>query len=377
MVYAPPADDERRALLDEVERFARGVIAPRVARPEAPMDPATFGAVLGEAEALGLPGSISEPTGLAPWEGVLEGGPVGGTPELLRRLGRSNVAVGYVVHQRALARSLIRAAGLPPAPAPAIAPEGGYGLGRTGLARMLAGAELDPADRAILEDIYGPRASRVLSLDPAFDALIVPVRATHGQLEWALHRRGGLLLEDGSPAHGLDELWTGRVTPVADPDGLSDLGPSRAATMTAAAIAAHQLALLALSAGALERALDLAVPFAAERWQGGTRIERHAAVMTLLGQARATARSVRSQLGTLAGRHLDVEGLKDVLALRAASQPALADAANAALQVLGGVGYMRDTGLEKIVRDVNHLRCFAGGPTDLAIVLSELERAHA
>ena len=52
----------------------------------------------------------------------------------------------------------------------------------------------------------------------------------------------------------------------------------------------------------------------------------------------------------------------------------LCAAANDALQVFGGLGYLPETGLEKIVRDNNHLRLLCGTSRELMLFLAEWER---
>jgi alkylation response protein AidB-like acyl-CoA dehydrogenase len=78
----------------------------------------------------------------------------------------------------------------------------------------------------------------------------------------------------------------------------------------------------------------------------------------------------------VSARRLSLGEWPGVLALRAQAQPALADAANGALQVFGGLGYMKDTGAEKVVRDVNCLRALAGSPRELTLMVAEWERLH-
>jgi acyl-CoA dehydrogenase len=371
--------DEREALLFEVERFARGTIEPHASRPELPMDGAAIGGVLRIAESLGLAAVDGDPTGLGPWEGLGEGAPPGATLDVLRCIGRANAGVGYTIHQRGLARAVATAVGLGSSlPTPlAIAPEGTYGLGRVAFARFLAGAPLTPEDRALLSDAYDPLAPRVVTVEPGTGGLLTPVWAQGTTIQWQAHPWEALEVRSEGPAHGIDELVTATVRPVASasvhPQRTSD--PHRDGLL--APFAAHQLGLLALATGAVERALSHARAFAAQRWQGGALIDRHPAVLDLLGGGSATVRSTRVQLDAFAARPLDAAALVDALALRSEAHPALADAANAALQVFGGLGYMRDNGLEKAVRDVNHLRAFAGNPTELRLIVAEWERLHA
>ncbi len=365
---------EQDAWLAEVHRFLSRTVDPAVARPEAPIGPVALAALLAEAESLGLCGSDEEPTGLAPWEGLGGGGP-GATLAVLTRVSRSSTALALVVHQRALARSVARRAslvGLVGGPL-VIAPEASHGLGRSALAGALLDAPLDDEDRALLADAFAENAARVLPLDPGFSGLLTPCLARDGALTWQLHAREQLRVTTHAPAHGLDELVTVELRP-REPGKMATVPADVARTLVGETLLAHQLALVALSLGAVQRAYDQARRFASERHQGGKVIDRHAAVLGLLGRARATICGVGAQLDALSGQVLTLAEGPLALGLRARAQPELAAAANAAMQVFGGLGYLRDTGLEKVVRDVNCLRALAGSPRELELIVGEWDR---
>lgn len=366
--------DERKALHDEVVRFARRCIEPRVERPETPMPPRELAAVLAAAEDLGLAGSADEPSGLGPWEGLTENGEPGATLSTLRELGRANAATALVLHQRSLARATCRLAELPsPALAPlAIAPHGSYGLGRLGLPRWLKLATLDDDDVAVLDDVYGTKRTRVVTLEPAFAALISPT-LMGDTIQWRVDDRESLQVTVRDHALAMHELITAEATlPVsAEPSALS---AARSREVFATIIGAQQLALVAIARGAVERSLQLARGYAAERYQGGAIIDRHPAVLELLGRARSLLAVVDAQLDVGSRTRLDADGLVLALATRARSMPALADAANAALQVFGGIGYMRDVGAEKVLRDTLHLRALGGPLGELDLIVAEWER---
>jgi alkylation response protein AidB-like acyl-CoA dehydrogenase len=237
------------------------------------------------------------------------------------------------------------------------------------VARWLAGRPLEDDDRALLADAYAPDAARILLLEPGVAGLVVPT-FRDGTFAWELYAASSLALEVTPHGHGLDELATTRVRARAAP---SASAPATAETL-ARAIAAHQLGLVAIAAGAAERAHALARAYAAQRRQGGKVIDGHAAVLALLGNARAALSGVRLQLEAQGARPLARAELGAVLATRAQAMPALAGAAHAAVQVFGGLGYMRDTGVEKVARDVNVLRAIAGAPPELLLIVAEWER---
>lgn len=370
LVEASGSDDDR--LLAEVDRFARRAIEPRTARPEAPADEAAFGAILAEADALGLAADASAASGLAPWDELDRALPPARTLAVLVRLARANTSVALAVHARALARALLRRGEVHPAPArPTLALQVRLGLGRGALAAVLASAELGDDDRAMLADVYAPGAARVLPLDPSMDALVTLAFDGRG-LGFQLHDRAALAIAVDAHPHGLDELSTATVSPRAE----ARLRLPVSAGDVASAIAADQLALVAVALGAVERAHGLARAFAAQRRQGGRVIDRHDAVQLLLARSRATIESVLGALEGCAARPLSPSRFGAALGVRATSMPALAGAAHAAMQVFGGLGYMRETGVERVARDVNALRAMAGAPGELALVLAAWERLH-
>lgn len=369
--------DERNALRGEIERFARRTIEPRVERPERPPGPVELAAILAEAEGLGLAGSTEEPTGLGAWEGLVDDGAPGPTLDILVQVGSANAATAFAIHQRALARAACRLAGLPAAVfAPlAIAPAGHYGLGRRPVVRWLAGAALDADDRALLDDAYGSAAPRIVTVEHGFAGVVLPVRVGPS-MQWLLPSRERLTVEVLAHAHGLAELATASLSVLAGAD-VSTLPEPRARTVFAAVAGAHQLAVVAIARGSVERGLKLARRYAAVRYQGGAMIDRHPAVLEMLGRCCSELVVVDALLDRASRTRLDADGFVAALAVRSRAMPALADAANAALQVFGGLGYMRDVGVEKVLRDVNHLRAIAGPLGELDLMVAEWERIHA
>lgn len=371
LVEAPGSDDD--ALLAEVDRFTRRVIEPRAARPELTMSDDALATILAEADALGLAADASSASGLAPWDELELGTAPARTLALLTRLARANTGVALAIHWRALGRALLRRAELPhAAERPGVALQARLGLGRGALAAALVSSRpLSDEDRALLADAYSPAAERVLPIDPAMDALITLVFDGRA-LGFQLHDRAALRATRDSQAHGLDELHTSTLAPSAP----ARLHWTASAEWIAVAIAADQLALVALALGAVDGAHALARSYAAQRRQAGRPIDRHAAVQMLLANSRAQIESTRGALDSCAARPLSRARFGSALRVRVIAMPALAEAAHACMQVFGGLGYMRDTGIERVARNVNALRALAGTPSELALVLAEWERLH-
>ena len=340
------------------------------------MSAGELGTLLGEACALGIVASEKE-AGLALWEGAPDEAAVDRSVRTLARLARSNASFALAAHRASLAEWLVARLQLPrPGGRGVAAVQGRFGLGRLTLARYVAGAPLDADDRAMLADHYGGE-ERLLTGDDGFDWLVAPAVDGVGTVQWALHPRDALSLRRLPQPHGFDELATlafragaGSIIPALT----TALDAAASAVRLGEALALEALALVAIGLGAAERGHGLARAYASTRRQGGQAIERHPAVQLLLASSRNAITTVQAQLESVARAPVGGAGLRRILSVRAEAHPLLCRAANDALQVFGGGGYMRDTGAEKVVRDENHLRLSGGSPPELSLFVAESER---
>ena len=92
----------------------------------------------------------------------------------------------------------------------------------------------------------------------------------------------------------------------------------------------------------------------------------------MLGEIDIAFRQAEMSISILS-RPIDDISLSEVLEIRAAMHPLLSHAANQCIQAQGGIGYMRDVGTEKILRDQNMLRMIAGGIREIPLVLAGLK----
>lgn len=194
---------------------------------------------------------------------------------------------------------------------------------------------------------------------------------------WCWHRlaRTDLVVQMQAHAHGLDELVPQRISlraGVVPPD--ADICAADESSLHFLALSGlYGMGLLAIATGAARRALAIATDYAAMRRQGGPLIQEHDAVAQLLGEARQSVRLADIALASTTQPTTSLALLADIWQLRAALHPLLCTAASQALQVLGGIGYMRDQGVEKLLRDCNQLRLLGGSPQELTLCSAQKE----
>lgn len=372
------AEEDVHAVLEQVDRFAVRSIEPNTRRPQIPMPASDLRALLDVACSLGIAAG-GEETGGGLWEGAPDAWAVSLSVRVLRRLARTNAGFALAAHQASLALWVTRRLNIPTRGRGIAAIQGRFGLGRLSLARYVAGAPLEDEDLTMIADYYAPFEQRLLTADDGFDWLLAPVVTNTGVVDWAIHPRDALSLQRFEHAHGFDELATFTFRPASEgsPARTTALDHATAAARLGEALAVESLGLLAIALGAAEHAHGLARSYASTRSQGGRPIERHPAVQLLLSSGRTAITTVDALLESAARRRADAAALPRILGARAEAHPLLCRAANDALQVFGGTGYMRDAGMEKIVRDENHLRVSCGSPPELSLFVAEAERLHA
>ncbi|MYM97068.1 acyl-CoA dehydrogenase family protein [Duganella vulcania] len=366
--------DDVAALLSEVDAFAAQRIAAAVERPEAPISHDTLTALSTEAAELGLIPAPGAAPGYALWEHCDHANAMQFNLGLLQLVARANAGVAFAWHRSALARSAAALSGAHIAGQSvldtALVTTGHLGLARTELARFLR-PHGPRADGALLADWLDRRRHGTTVITTAsWRHLVWPV--WHGDtIRWQCAAREQLQVEPRRAQHGLDELaaFSVRLAPDADTALLPEAGDARLAYERMLKL--DMLGLMAIGAGALRHAWELAAGYAAIRKQGGKLIGDHPAVQIMLGEIEMAWQQASGALARLS-RPVDDLPLDEVAAQRAATHGALCHGANQGVQVHGGVGYMRDVGAEKIVRDQNMLKLLAGGTREIPLLLNGL-----
>ncbi len=127
-------------------------------------------------------------------------------------------------------------------------------------------------------------------------------------------------------------------------------------------LARMQLAAAAMACGVMKGSLQEALHYSRNRSQGGRKIKDWSEVQMLLANM-AIQVEVADLLVTGACRALekkDVDGTRKAQAAALHILSAAPQVVTDGIQVLGGVGYMKDFGQEKRFRDIGHIQAFLG-----------------
>jgi acyl-CoA dehydrogenase len=372
--------EDTRQFLEEVGHFARERIAKEASRPESPVGPDTLARLTQEAGALGfLPQSTTE-AGFGIWENSEDAQAIGFSAGALRLIAHACPGIAFAWHRMALARFVAVELGLQlnehDLQHVLLAPTGHYGLARSSLGKWLSGASLQQEDLTLLSDwLDGTTNVVTVYAPPGWRAVLRPVWQ-RDRIDWLHVERDDLDVRT-VPLHGFDELtgFVVRQVRQATPGRQTiELDAPRSRLLYGRLLKLDMLGLLAIGAGALDRGQELASGYAALRRQGGKAIIGHPAVQQMLSDIAITRHQADAAL-TGFGRPVDALDLGSVAAARASVGTALCHAANQVMQVHGGIGYMREAGPEKLVRDQNMLKLTSGGVREIHALLAGLSGA--
>lgn len=369
---------EARAWLQAVQRHAAEVIAPLAQRPEQPMPADTVRGVIDSLVELGLLNLGDTPAG-GLWDDDEDPVQRALSLDVLRAVASHNAGLALQLHLQALAARLDRAIGLPPARAGMLSLQGRHGLGRGAVWPACQGQPLGPEQATLMADNWAwptAAAPRHLHALPDWQALWLPVWSPSQGWCWQRLARAEVRTEALLHSHGLDELGTQTIACGASSTARPCLEGPQARQWWVRLQALHSLGLQAISEAVVRRAWAQAREHAALRRQGGQTILGHVAVQQLLQQAHEAVQGSAQALASAVHPRSPWPDLPSRWRDRARCQVALAAGVSAALQVFGGQGYMRDSGLEKAVRDVNHLRLLGGSPSELRTCVAAWEAAQ-
>ncbi len=357
-----PSAEERQLISHSVHHICADLAQQYFSRPEQVCSDADFSAALHQFSDQGVIELGAEP-GYGLWEGGDDADALALSLDLLRLIAHTNTALALSLHRSALARQLLRACAADSAATltTSLCLQGRLGLGRGELALWWQGSD---APLSLLAEVFAADAPRPALVARAAGHSLCAVYEA-GQLHWRLCAH-----PPQTPTQlGLDELASAAILP-ASGVRLPDVDDARA--LARSLWQRDWLGLLAIELGCTQRAYTLARDYAGLRRQGGRRIGEHRAVSDMLLELRASSAEVGD---FLAAARLDTSGLQRLLLARNRLQLSLQGAVNAAMQIFGGLGYMRDTGVEKCFRDLYQLRYQSGGPLEMQALAAQWQEA--
>lgn len=371
-VAALPDRDERHAILDAVQRFVRVEVAPAVQHPETPASHDAMDQILARLVDLGVLTRDAEP-GPGVWDLPAEPLSCRLSTGILEQIAQTSPAIAYAVHLRALAGWLDRSASVAGAATMVCTDRLGATAGRP-LGRALAGRVPAAADLTTLDACWGAptSSSALLVVGPGgWPDLWYPQWRPDGGWQLVRVPATEMRCTEFAHAHGLDELTYCSCHRIDT--GRRGFDAQLGSAYVVDTLAVHGMGLLAIAAATARRAVSRARAYSQSRRQGGQVIGAHDAVAELLGRSEQSLTTGRAVLAHLTGMSPGPVRLHRVWQARAQLHPLLSSAGSDALQVLGGVGYMRDVGAEKDLRDLNALRRLGGSPTELTLRCSAFE----
>ena len=366
--------EDHQLLLRTVAEFTRDVLEPEFRHPEKAMPDDTFSALFQKlAGELGLLPE-AEPTGLELWADLDTADGMQLSLSILQTIAECNAALAMALHVTALGAVAARQLGRR-AESVVLLPPGSAGFAGTALARLLASRPLSESERQRLRAAFpwaGPCERPLLFHAPVgWESVVFAGMRDDDRLHWRILPRKSVEAQRIPNAHGLDELPLWRIDHLPEASNEDAAPTTESETLFFQMIGAAALGNVAIALGTTRRAAAIVFEYAAGRTQGGRAIREHAAVQLLLGRVTAAIESVAAMLAAAAPAKR-IHELQASLACKAIAHPLLCDAANAAMQVMGGYGYMQDMGVEKVVRDNNHLRLLGGTPRDIHLFLAEI-----
>ncbi|MBV9922127.1 MAG: acyl-CoA dehydrogenase, partial [Pseudonocardia sp.] len=128
-----------------------------------------------------------------------------------------------------------------------------------------------------------------------------------------------------------------------------------------AVLARGRVHIAALAMGLAQRALDESVAYAAQVRQGGVLIGERQLVQAMLAEQQSLVMAGTAMVRETARRYLDGSDRRIApSATKLFCREAAGRVADLAVQVHGGSGYMRETTVERLYRDVRLLRLYEG-----------------
>jgi len=383
----PLANEDMLGLMNEVSRYSERTLASIFERPECLTSSVCLEQLMQDATNNGLLNSYEE-TGISLWENAHDPLILQFSCKALYEIAIKNAGLAYLFHHQSVSYFVFKQLGITfnTEDVPVMSLQGHFGLARHSLARFLMG-KADQKDNVILQDYFNPQSDQSFVfhsrhdwthlLMPSFEIKKNKQGQLKGSIQFSVLPRKHLHIEVLEHGHGLNEVsvFLCKKTKTLPDSSPHSLTVEISVALYAIALQMQWLGLMSIANGVTNKALMKTKEYAAIRIQGGKTIEHHPAVQQMLSQIISAVGCGRSLINSICSQTLSVDSLSSVAQIRSQLHPQFCKASNNAVQVFGGMGYMQDVGVEKIVRDNNQLKLMNGTPTELMLFIAELECA--
>ena len=371
--------DEQSLVIQTVETFALQEIEPLFAHPENKVSNSDLCQITNSALDTGII-SKQDDTGLGLWESVDNAEGIMLSTKAISRLAQSNAGVAFDLHAMALGKFLARRLDLDTNDIIIPFLQGRCSLPPGVLANFLQGEQIGNDDLDLLE-AYFPSTTHstnkhLLQAGHSWNNILFPFfDKSTASIQWRLANRDDINLVPVENNHGLDEtiIWQVDFPENIHSLQVADVPPDQGLRILIEGMGINAIALIAIGLGTVKKAHLKARQYAEERIQGGKPIHQHAAIQLKFGEMASIIETVETLLEAQQSVPTDVKDLNGILKKRLIAHPLLCKAATEALQIFGGYGYMQDFGMEKILRDNQHLKLSFGTPRDLKLFLGAQE----
>ncbi len=363
-------DDCEQMIKTAVKPFVQSTIIKLTERHEIPLELAKLNNIIKELIDIGILPSSDEGFGI--WE-IFENLNHNKFSILsLKELSYGNASVAYLSHNFALSNLIVKKLQIPKLNNSKIIIniQGHYALSRYSLAKYLNNRETE-SDVQNLKNYFVPQPPYGIIVHTIKDwtHLLHPFINENGIINWKLFSRSELNVRELYPSHGLDALQSYFISFNNEQSYIyqSELNLATSKQLYNLIFKIYQLGLIAIVVGRLKRAISLSEQYVTIRKQGGKLLIEYPAVQLLIHRSNAVLKKYEKLLDNISSMKLD-----EIISIRIKLYSDSANAVNDSLQAFGGMGYMQDTGMEKILRDINHINLIGGTNTELTLFLSAL-----
>lgn len=284
-------------------------------------------------------------------------------------LGAINGGLSYIVHQYCLSMYIhmyLKTQNAKTQNEPFfILLQGNYGLARNLLAKFLYKKEIPEEEKNHLKNYFeypNPLTIQIPDFINHFAFFTINEDTDDFTLNIAKIKNRNIL----SPSHGLDEIPTVNteyetlysfLVPI---DFYINL------------LTKEIIGTISIATGRLLYSLQKAFQYTQERIQGGQIIYNYPAIQNLIYNADSILEVSINSLHTCCDNFNHHDLLLKVFRIKKQIFPLLLQGASDCLQTHGGYGYMKDYGLEKAYRDINHLKQLLGTSNEISLFLGEV-----